>query len=72
MGLRKIKAGLSSKRKWIWARKTTVSFWFLLLCFLGHKEKELAPHSSILAWEIPPTEEPGRLQSTGSPRDTTQ
>ena len=26
-------------------------------------EKEKATHSSILAWEIPQTEEPGRLQS---------
>ena len=26
-------------------------------------EKEMAIHSSILAWEIPWTEEPGRLQS---------
>ena len=31
-------------------------------------EKELATHSSILAWEIPWTEEPGGLQSTGSQR----
>ena len=30
--------------------------------------KEMATHSSILAWEIPWTEEPGRLQSTGSQR----
>ena len=29
-------------------------------------EKEMATHSSILAWKIPWTEEPGRLQSTGS------
>ena len=29
-------------------------------------EKEMATHVSILAWEIPRTEEPGRLQSTGS------
>ena len=29
-------------------------------------EKELEAHSSILAWEIPWTEEPGRLQSKGS------
>ena len=29
-------------------------------------EKEMATHSTILAWEIPWTEEPGRLQSTGS------
>ena len=29
-------------------------------------EKEMATHSSILAWEIPWTEEPGGLQSMGS------
>ena len=29
-------------------------------------EKEMATHSIILAWEIPWTEEPGGLQSTGS------
>ena len=29
-------------------------------------EEEMAAHSSILAWEIPWTEEPGRLQSMGS------
>ena len=28
-------------------------------------EEEVAPHSSILAWEVPWTEEPGVLQSTG-------
>ena len=28
----------------------------------------MAPHSSILAWRIPLTEEPGRLQSMGSLR----
>ena len=28
-------------------------------------EKEMATHSSILAWEIPRTEQPNRLQSTG-------
>ena len=31
-------------------------------------EKEMVTHSSILAWRIPWTEEPGRLQSTGSQR----
>ena len=36
-------------------------------------EKKMAPHSSILAWKIPWTEEPGRLQSMGSQRaDTTK
>ena len=29
-------------------------------------EKEMAAHSSILAWRIPWTEEPGRLQSKGT------
>ena len=29
-------------------------------------EKAVAPHSSVLAWKIPWTEEPGRLQSVGS------
>ena len=33
-----------------------------------NKEKEMATHSSILAWRIPGTEEPGRLLSMGSHR----
>ena len=39
--------------------------------FLGWEdplEKEMATHSSTLAWRIPWTEEPGRLQSIGSQR----
>ena len=36
-------------------------------------EKEMATHSSILAWRIPWTEEPGELQSMGSQEsDTTE
>ena len=31
-------------------------------------EKEMAIHSRIIAWKIPWTEEPGRLQSMGSQR----
>ena len=31
-------------------------------------EKEMATHSNILAWKIPWTEKPGRLQSMGSQR----
>ena len=34
-------------------------------------EKETTTHSSILAWEIPQTEKPGRLQIMGSQLDTT-
>ena len=33
-----------------------------------HPEKEMATHSSILAWRIPWTKEPGGLQSMGSQR----
>ena len=36
-------------------------------------EKEMATHSSILAWKIPWMQEPGRLQSIGSQEsDTTE
>ena len=34
-------------------------------------QKEMATHSSILPWEIPWTEEPGRLQSMGSQESDT-
>ena len=32
-------------------------------------EKEMAPHSGILAWKIPWTGEPGELQSMGSQKE---
>ena len=35
-------------------------------------EKEMATYSSILAWRIPWTEEPGGLQSMGSQKSRTQ
>ena len=35
-------------------------------------EKEMATHSSILAWKTPWTEEPGGLQSIGSTKSQTQ
>ena len=40
---------------------------FLFVIYPG-MEKAVAPHSSTLAWKIPWTEEPGRLQSMGSLR----
>ena len=42
--------------------------WVLSLGQEDPLEKEMATHSSILAWEIPRTEEPGGLQSMGSQR----
>ena len=42
--------------------------WVQLLGWEDPLEEEMATHSSILAWEIPWTEEPGGLQSIGSQR----
>ena len=41
---------------------------FQTILYINMLEKEMATHSSILAWRIPWTEEPGGLQSTGSQR----
>ena len=40
--------------------------WVQLLCWEDPLEEDVETHSSILAWRIPWTEEPGGLQSTGS------
>ena len=42
--------------------------WVRSLGWDDHLKKEMAAHSSILAWRIPWTEKPGGLQSTGSQR----
>ena len=42
--------------------------WVLSLGREDPLEKEMATHSSTLAWKIPWMEEPGRLQSMGSQR----
>ena len=42
--------------------------WVLSLGWEDPLEKEMATQSSVLAWRIPWTEEPGRLQSSGSQR----
>ena len=47
---------------WLSMQETWVQF----LCQEDPLEKEMATHSSMLAWEIPWTEEPGGLQSMGS------
>ena len=55
-----------------WGRKEsdmTERLHFSLFTFHFHAlEKEMATHSSILAWKIPWTEDPGRLQFMGSQR----
>ena len=47
----------------LWAMQET---WVRVLHGKDPLEKERATHSSILAWIIPQTEEPGGLQSMGS------
>ena len=42
--------------------------WVRSLTWEDPLEKEMVTHSSILAWRIPWTEEPGRLQTMGSQR----
>ena len=42
--------------------------WVQSLVWEDPLEKEMAIHSSTIAWKIPWTEEPGRVQSTGSQR----
>ena len=51
--------------------KRLPTMWKTRVGYLGREkplEKEMAIHSSTLAWKIPWTEEPGRLQSMGSQR----
>ena len=51
--------------------KRLPAMWETWVRFLGREdplEKEMAIHSSILAWKIPWMEEPGGLQSMGSLR----
>ena len=67
-----------SKSKWIhyWLKiRSRYNYWIFERTFFfnekivqvgSYAEKAMAPHSSTLAWKIPWTEEPGRLQSMGS------
>ena len=59
-----VKVGLSWRKESPGTQETQVQS-------LGQEDplmKGMATHSSILAWRIPWTEEPGRLQSMGSQR----
>ena len=55
---------------WLSDKESTCSAgdWLWSLFWEDPMEKEMTTHSSILAWKIQWTEEPGGLQSTGSPR----
>ena len=63
----RVETGISAKRL------SLVVWWKFIVIFtkvivMEMTEKAMAPHSSTLAWKIPWTEEPGRLQSMGSRR----
>ena len=49
----------------LWLQSSSAVIWSLRIHAL---EKEMATHSSVLAWRIPGTEEPGGLPSMGSHR----
>ena len=51
-----------------WETQETKETWVCSLGWEDRIEEEMATHSSILVWKIPWTEEPGRLQFTGSQR----
>ena len=69
--LTRLLTGLS---RWHWWWRTylpmqeTVEMWVWSLCQENSLEESMATHSSILAWRIPWTKEPSRLQSMGSQR----
>ena len=52
-------------------QQETQETWVLSLSLEDPLEKKMAAHSSVLAWEIPWTEEPGRLQSMGLQKNWT-
>ena len=64
--------GFWSKITWLWILALPHGCWVILGNFLHRTckmvKKAMVTHSSILAWKIPWTEEPGGLQSMGSQR----
>ena len=50
------------------ARNTVLKRTCIVITVIHDFKKAMAPHSSTLAWKIPWTEEPGRLQSMGALR----
>ena len=59
---------LTSWLQWFWRSPTQNKVLLIYSSLKSATEKAMAPHSNTLAWKIPWTEEPGRLQSTGSRR----
>ena len=53
---------------WFFSEDSCIVIQISFQCLMLLMEKAMAPHSSTLAWRIPWTELPGRLQSMGSLR----
>ena len=74
MSLSKLREMVMDREDWhaavhgVTKSQTQLSDWTTTTKFTIDLEKEMATHSSILAWRIPWTEEPGGLQSMGSQR----
>ena len=64
-------AGASLMAQWLGIHLPTEETQVRSLSWEDSLEKEMATYSSILEWEITRTEEPGRLQSTGSQKSWT-
>ena len=60
--------GISTAPPGTWVGKDRAAGTSIKALLSFSPEKVMAPHSSTLAWKIPWTEEPGRLQSMGSHR----
>ena len=69
-GWQRVRRASDPEREWaVCLRVLEAKQWRSYLCgTVVTVEKAVAPHSSTLAWRIPWTEEPGRLQSMGSLR----
>ena len=60
-------------QRWLSGKEFSCQCWRRKVQSLGQEdplEKEMAAHSSVLAWEIPWTEEPGGLQSMGVTKES--
>ena len=66
--IRMSSAGASQLVQWVKNLPAMQEMQILFLCREDPLEEGMATHSSILVWQIPWTEEPGRLESMGSLR----
>ena len=57
---------LRSQGNWRWEGPLAFPYWVFGWFLVSYVEAEMTTHSSLLAWRIPSTEEPGGLQSMGS------